>query len=404
MTYVLLRLVIDLPGAAAQAWWGFALLLVGGITSTSDGWQAARHPDLDGSVACLARRQSGLAFVGLGLTLIARAADLPDAASLALAATLLLTITSGVAGTLASLAAHVLGHEAGSWRMVRLGGLVQSMPVVSISLATALLATAALPPGVGFAAIWLLFQSILSAPRTGGLIPQVLLALIAAALALSTALATAASIRLLGVAILSRPRNVRGSAARDAAASLRPILLAYAGISVLLGLSPGLTLKALAAPVIRVITGTGLGGHAGLATLSVYGGSPGYSALPIAALLALATGSIMFFTRRVRAGIRIAEVWNDGLAGAPDLPFGDPLSQSAGAGFLPRLPALRSAAVGPVAPGLARSAGLNLRSRRLLAGFVAHTPSARVGIWAILLAFGALLLMLSLFGSGGING
>jgi hydrogenase-4 component B len=400
-TYLLLRIVIDLPGATAQGWWGLVLLLVGGTVSVVCPWQAAQHPDLDGSVACLTRRQAGLAIIGLGLTLIARSADLPDAASFALAATLLLAIASGAAGTLACLAAHALGHEAGSWRMVRLGGLIRSMPIASVSLAASLLALAALPPGVGFAAMWLLFQSILSAPRTGGLVTQLPLALIAATLALSSALAIAASVRLIGIAILSRPRSVRGSAARDVGPGPRQILLTLTGISTLLGALPGVALRALVAPAIGVVTGTGLVGHAGWATLAAYAGSPGYSALPVAALLALAMGSVMFIVRRFRRETRLADVWNDGLPPSSDLPFGDPHSQSAGAGFLPTLPAIGSAAARS-SPG-----SLSTWLGRLLSldGIPLHNlPAARIGLWAILLACGAVLLVLSLFDGGGPHG
>jgi hydrogenase-4 component B len=396
-SYLVLRLVIDLPGTASQAWWGISLLAAGGTASVVHGWQATRHPDLDGAVACLNRRQAGLAMIGLALTLIARASDLPDAASFGLTAAMLLAVASGSAGTLASLAADALGREAGSWRLVRLGGLIHSMPVTSVALAVSLLALAALPPGVGFAAMWLLFQSILSAPRAGGLAYQLPLALTAAALALSSALAAAASVRLIGIALLGRPRSVRGSAARDVAPGPRHILLALTGISLLLGIFPGPALTVVAGRVIRLVAGTGLEGHAGWATLSAYAASPGYSPLWIAALLALATAAVVFFARRFRGEARPVEVWSDGLAAAPDMPFGDPQSQSAGGGFLPPVPAIDRTSV----------ARLNARLRHLrrASGLASRTlPSPRLGLWVILLALTGLLLMFSLFGDGGTSG
>lgn len=414
--YLLVRLVLDLPGVL-QAWWGFALLLAGGTIAVANGWQAARHPELDGSVACLTRRQAGLAVIGLGLSLIARSADLPDAASFGLAASLLLTIGSGVAGTLASLAAHALGRGAGSYRLARLGGLVQSMPIASVSLAASLLALSALPPGVGFAALWLLFQAILSAPRTGGLVFQLPLGLTAAALALSSALATAASVRLIGIAILSRPRSVRGSAAREVGSGLPAILLTLSGFSILLGLLPGLVLKALADPVVRALIGTGLGARAGWATLSTSAASPGYAALPLLALLALTIASVILIARRFRNESRIAGVWNEGLAPSPNMPFGDPVTQSAGAGFVPALPAIgwstegapaaEPAAAGPRASAVPFPSLRNALMRRLTPA--GQSPSSRlpatiIGLWAIVLAFSALLLVLSLFDASGIPG
>jgi hypothetical protein len=380
----------------------------------------------------------GLILIGLGLTLIARATDLPDAASFGLAATLLLIVASGVAGTLASLAAHALGEGANSQRLARLGGLIQSMPVASASLAMSLLALSALPPGIGFATLWLLFQTILSAPRTGGLLSQLPLALIAAALALSSALATAASVRLIGIAILSRPRSVRGSAARDVGSGQRSILLTLGGIAFVLGAVPGAALKALADPAIRALTGTGLGAHAGWASLSAASALPGYSPLPVLALLTLATGSVVLVVRRVRKETRLTGAWNNGLAPSPGLPFGDPLTQSAGGGFLPTLPgggkpapdlaaagssdgtvsaadmraasstasgvtAASSAIIGLAVADLVFVGRLNSWLRRLPAvhGFASRRlPSAPIGLWVILLAFGALLFALSLSDNG----
>jgi len=378
--YAMMRLVLDLPGPAAQAWWGFVLLLLGGAIAVSCAWRAAEHPDLGVAVGCLAHRQAGLAIVGLGLALVARSADLPDAASLGLAATLLLTIASGAAGTLASLASHAMIDGAGTGRLARLGGLVHSMPIACIALSAALLAESALPPGAGFAALWLLLQSTLLAPRTGGLLSQLLLGLTVAALALSSALATVAAVRLIGVAVLGRPRSVRGSAARDVGSLVRPVLLALSGIAMLIGALPGLVLKALADPVIQALTKTDLEARAGWAMLSPAAASPGYAPLSVLALLALATGSISLVVRRTIRNRRSTPVWNDGIPPSADLPFGNPATQSAGTGFLPTLPDL-----GWVRWPVMR----NYPSFRF--------PSAAAGLWAVLVAVAALLVVLSVF-------
>jgi hydrogenase-4 component B len=417
--YLMIRLTIDLPGVAAQGWWGYALLLLGGTVSIAHGWRAAKHSDLSGAVAHLMRRQTGLVVIGLGLTLIARSADLPDAASLGLAATLLLTLASGVAGTLASLATHTLGQGAGSYRIIRLGGLIHSMPVASCCLMASLMALSALPPGAGFAALWLLFQTILSAPRTGGLPSQLPLVLIAGALALSSALATAASIRLIGIALLSRPRSVRGSAAQDVAPRLRLLLLTLSGIALLLGVLPGPALRAFAGPAIWTLTGTGLAARAGWMTLSASASSPGYSPLPVFVLLVLATGSAKLIVHWTRGPTRLAGLWSDGLAASPELPFGDPQTQSTGQGFLPASLAaggLLTAVTAGLRPAIANlfaslaaiadlavSHSPSLWHRRpgsTLAVSSPRLPATSLGFWAILLIFIVVLLMLSFSGGG----
>jgi hypothetical protein len=80
----------------------------------------------------------------------------------------------------------------------------------------------------------------------------------------------------------------------------------------------------------------GLDDRAGILGLS------GYPVLPLL-LLALAMGGAVLWLRRRLAPStpRFSPAWNDGLAPPPAwLPFGDPLTQTAGEGFLPPLPRL----------------------------------------------------------------
>lgn len=376
-TYLLLRLIADLTYSATPTWSGFVLILAGGAIMVVQGWSAADHPDIDGSVLRLARRQAGLAMTGAGLALIARTADLPAAESFALAATFLSAIGGGVAGVVASLATQAIGVSAGTCRLSRLGGLIHTMPVTSAALAVGLLGLSALPPGVGFAGLWLLFQAILAAPRTGGLLFQLPLALTAGAIALSAALATAGSVRLIGIAVLGRPRTPRGAGARESPSPTRAILLVLAALSALAGVLPGSALWLLAAPAIRTLTGT----RSGLAWASPSTAAPGYLALPVLALLALATGGVILATRWSHKEAKIAGPWTGGMEPPVGLPFGEPAAQSAGLGFLPPLPDF------PRFPRL-----------RLPALPAVRPPSSTVGVWLVLAAFGALLLMLGAVG------
>jgi hydrogenase-4 component B len=372
--YLLLRLIADLPGSATPGWAGFVLLLAGGAISIVQGWCAASHPDIDGSVLCLARRQAGLAMAGIGLALIARAADLPAAASYALAASFLAVIGTSVAGVLTVLATHAIATSAGTHRLSRLGGLVHVMPATCAALAAGLLALCAVPPGVGFASLWLMFQSIQSAPRTGGLLFQLPLALIGAAVALSAALATAGSVRLIGIAVLGRPRTPRGAGARETRSPAQIILLVLASLSVVTGVLPGSTLWTLADPAIRTLTGA----RTGVGWVSPSIAAPGYLALPVLALLALATGAAMLVPRWSRQEVKTAGLWADGMAPPVGLPFGEPAAQSAGQGFLPALPDM-TLAEHPKLPALPPL----------------RPPSAAMGLWLILTAFAALLAVLA---------
>ncbi len=324
--YLLLRVVVDLCGSELQGWWPLGLLLLGGCLAALGAWGAARQPDIDKSVVGLIQRQAGLVMVGIALALLARAADLPEAQSAALATVMLLAIASSFAGVLATLAAHAIGLHAGAYRLSHLGGLAHMMPMVSGLLAVGLLGLSALPPGIGFACLWLAFQSILTSPRTGGLMAQLPLALAVAGLALSAAIAGTASARLIGVASLGRPRLPR-SVVHESNLPARAILLTLAGFSTATGLLPGPALWILAGPAMLAVT-------------DVQPRVPSYLTLPMLALLAVVTGGIMLLLRWRRREPRTVGPWMQGMDPPDGLPYGEPAAQASAIGFLPELPGI----------------------------------------------------------------
>ena len=325
--YMLIRLLLDLGDPLAPGWSSVPVLASGVATAMIGGWRAAADMDLRASLAGLGQRQSGLVAIGIGLVMVARAVDIAALGALALAAVLILAVTQAVCGTLGQLAAGAVQAEAGSRRIVLLGGLIQSMPIVAIGMGAALLGYAALPPGVAFAAFWLLFQALLVVPHAPWF------AVIAVVVAVSAALAGVALVRIFGVAFLGRPRGPRAAGAMDIAYPARPAMLVLAGVSVAIGLVPGLFLL-LAEATVHQLLGVRSDDRGALLAWG------GYPILPLL-LAAVAIGGAV--VKLVRHGgtpaPREAAAWHEGFAPAPAwLPFGDPLTQSAGAGLLPRLP------------------------------------------------------------------
>jgi NADH:ubiquinone oxidoreductase subunit 5 (subunit L)/multisubunit Na+/H+ antiporter MnhA subunit len=274
----------------------------------------------------------------------------------------------------------------GTVHLSRLGGLAQTLPWTSAALAVGLLALSALPSGIGFASLWLLFQALLSGPRAGGLIDQVPLALAAAAIALAAAIATAAAVRIIGIAILGRPRTPQGAGARDIVRTGQVILSGLTALSLIAGIIPAMTLRILADAAVREVTGSAQGVRGDLTMLSASAASPGYAALPVLALLALATGCAVLVLRWLRREGKPAGLWFDGMTPPVGFPFGEPMAQSAGTGFLPPLPALPALPTPPV-PRLPAPPR-----------FAAVSPVA--ALWLMLIAFGILLLILAITGSG----
>ena len=341
--YLLLRLTLDLSGPAPPLWWSVPLLAAGSANVLIGGWQAATEAEVDCCLVGLNLRQMGLAAIGMGLALLGRATDLPDLTTLALAAVSLLALSQAICGTLGQLAAGAIRVGAGSRRLTLLGGLIHPMPVAGACLAAAMHGLSALPAGVGFAGLWLLFQALVTAPRSGGLASSVGLAAIALALGLSAALAGAALVRVIGVALLGRPRGPRSAGAVDIVKPGRPGALGLVAAAALTGIFPGPVLW-LAEAAIRQLSGAGLGDRAGLLGLAPSLAAPGYQVLPLVVLGAAICGGVIWMVRK-KGGPepRQSAAWNDGFAVPPAwLPFGDPLTQTAGAGLVPDLPRLRS--------------------------------------------------------------
>ncbi len=393
--YLLIRLLIDLPGAPIQPWCGNTLLLAGAAIALVNGWRGAGDATLHGAANALIRQYAGIAIMAVGLAILARSADLPEAAAFALAAAFLLALGTAVAGSLACLAGSALIAGAGTAQLARLGGLMHTMPIAASALAAALLALSALPPGFGFAGIWLLFQSLLAAPRTGGLLLQPVLVLASLAGAASIALAAATSLRLVGIALLGRPRSARASGASDVGRWQQPILLGVAALALLIGLLPGATLRLLTQPAITRLAGASLSRKVGLLSIAGAGPGPGYAPIPVLALVLLATGGVVLLTRRHRIGARASTAWNGGQSLTLNLPFGDPMAQSAGTGFRPTLPPnARLPAPQWLPPNWPHVGWPRLALHRIA---WQRLTTARTGLWALLLGSGALLLVLSLF-------
>ncbi len=327
--YLAIRMVLGRSDQPLAWYWAMPLLVAGAVAMFQGAWRAAQETDVDACLAALAERQGGLVATGIGLVLIGRAVDLPGMTVLAEEAVFLLVLTQAVCGTLGQLAAGAVRDGAGSGRLQALGGLIHTMPTVAIGMAATLFALSAAPAGAGFAALWLLFQALLAAPRALAFAP------VAVVLAVSAGLSGAAALRLFGVAFLGRPRIPRSAGATDVAKPARPALLVLAGFAVLLGLFPGLA-ALLAGGAIRQLDAIDLGDRVGVLGLE------GYPVLPQVLLTVVLAGLVWLALRRGNGPApRFGSAWNDGFAPAPPwLPFGDPLTQWSGAGLLPRLPRL----------------------------------------------------------------
>lgn len=325
--YVLVRVLLDLCGPMPGGW-AAALLALGAGAAVLGGLRANAEDDLLAILDANRMGAAGLALAGLGAALAARDADAPALAALALSGALLHVVGSALADALLALCVVAAARGAGTRALSRLGGLIRSMPGVTLGVLVAAASVASLPLTAGFAGRWLALQSLLALPQVGGVWRQMGCAAVLAAVALGTALGAAAAVRLVGIGFLGRPRTPRTAAAEEASLPVRLAVAGLAGLCVLLGIWPSLAL-ALVRPAVTRLLDAGWAGR--LLVIPAQADGPGYAAPGLAALLAL-SGVLLAWIVRGRAGQgqggQRVPPWEGGLDEPPPwLPFGDPASQ-----------------------------------------------------------------------------
>ncbi|MGC1411185.1 MAG: proton-conducting transporter membrane subunit [Acetobacteraceae bacterium] len=323
--YLVLRVLFNLCGVGQPLWWGVPLLLAGAGIAAIGSLRAVLADTVHKVLSVGSLHLLGMATMALGVALFARAVDLPSVASHALAAAWLALVCHMLGRTLLLMCADAVESGAGTRRLDLMGGLLHRMPITSGCCLVGLFTVAVLPPGLGFAAFWALFHSLIAAARTGDFGVQLLVLVVAALTALSVGLMALSTVRLFGIVFIGRPRTPRAAVAEEAP---RPVRLVLIGLAVSLGL-----LGLLPALVLLPTTGwTHAAGDQWLALSTAE--AAGYSPVAVAALLALLAFAVLHILRRPGEPRR-EPAWSGGFAAPPPwLPFGDPATQSGPASFV----------------------------------------------------------------------
>jgi len=213
--YGLLRVTLDLLSAPLW-WWGGVLLAVGLATALFGVVFAAVQTDMKRLLAYSSIENMGLLFVGMGLTLIFAAYAMKPMAALALTATLYHVASHACFKSLLFLGTGSVLHATGERNLGKLGGLIRCMPWVAWLSLLGVLASAGLPPLGGFVSEWLLLQSFLFAPGLPVPLLTMLIPVVAALIALVSALAGYTMVKFFGVIFLGQPREDKLAQAHDA--------------------------------------------------------------------------------------------------------------------------------------------------------------------------------------------
>lgn len=323
--YGMLRFVWQLPGAPPEHW-GTVLLILGIASSLVGALYAAVESDAKRLLAWSTIKHVGLLAVGTGLAAQLSAADQPVVAGIALAATLYHTVGHGLAKSLAFLAVGEAAHSAKSTSLEHLGGLARRMPRTGLAALIATLALCALPPLSCFPGQWLLFQALILGYSAGAGQLRLLAPFAAAGLALASALAVAAMVKLYGIGFLGRARTDAAATALEAPRSVTSVLLIAAALPLVWGLAAPWSVAALRAPIAALLPefdAPALQGVGGLTLQPELLQSGSISPLAVALLLALFAGVAILWLR-VGTGpraVRRSPSWSGGAPLGPRMQY-----------------------------------------------------------------------------------
>ena len=255
--YGMLRVSLDLLHLHLW-WWGGLLLAIGLATALFGVVFASVQTDMKRLLAYSSIENMGLLFAGMGLTLIFAGHGMLPMSALALTATLYHVASHACFKSLLFLGTGSVLHATSERNLGKLGGLIRTMPWVGWLTLLGVLASAGLPPLGGFVSEWLLLQSFLFAPGLPMPLLTMLIPVVAALIALVTALAGYTMVKFFGVIFLGQPREDKLGHAHDAGRWERTGMVWLALGCVALGLLPTRFIQ-LIDPVTQQLVRAGLG-------------------------------------------------------------------------------------------------------------------------------------------------
>jgi hydrogenase-4 component B len=306
--YGMLRFAWQMHGAPPPGW-GTVLMGLGVASALTGALYAAVEPDAKRLLAYSTLKHAGLMALALGLAAALATDGQPVIAGMALAAALVHAVGHGLAKSLAFLTVGEAVHAAGSRHLEALGGLARRLPRTSLAALASTAALCGLPPFSCFPGEWLTFQALIVGYSAGTGQLRLLVPFAGGALALASALAVAALVKLYGIAFLGRPRSEAAAVAHDAPPPRGALYLALVVPALLWGVASPAAVALLGPAISAVLPGFDalqLVRHAGL-TLGSIG--------PVAASASPLTAAVL-----VVLFVLVAHAWLRGSRGASPVP------------------------------------------------------------------------------------
>lgn len=224
-----------------QAWWGWSLIGVGVVTGVVGAMHAIVQRDMKRMLAYSSVDNVGIIMIGLGCGVLGRALGMPVMSVCGYAGALLHVLHHALFKGLLFMGAGAVVHSTGTRNLGELGGLARRMKWTGVLMCIGALAMAAAPVLNGCVSEAMVLMSGLygmQAAGTDAVAPLVAIA----GLALTSGLAALCSVVLYGIMFLGEPRSEAGERAHEVSMGMRAPMMMLAGLCVVTGSMPLLTL------------------------------------------------------------------------------------------------------------------------------------------------------------------
>ncbi len=157
--YGLVRFLLDV--FTPDLWWGVLILALGTASAVLGIIYALKEHDVKGMLAYSSIENIGIIFMGIGLSVIFTAINLPLLATISLLGALFHSLNHAMFKSLLFLTAGSVVSATHTRDIEHMGGLAHRMPVTSALFFVGAVSIAALPPLNGFASELLIFHFVL---------------------------------------------------------------------------------------------------------------------------------------------------------------------------------------------------------------------------------------------------
>jgi hydrogenase-4 component B len=210
--YGILRIMTLL--GAPDAWWGWALVLVGAVSGILGVLFALAQHDLKRLLAYHSVENIGIICLGLGIGILGIFLEHPAMALMGLCGGLMHVVNHGIFKSLLFMGAGSVLHATGSRQIDQMGGLMKKMPVTGAVFLIGSAAISGLPPFNGFISEFLVYMAAFAGVSNGSGVWGGLIAV--ASLAMIGGLAAACFAKAFGVVFLGEPRTTASDNAHEA--------------------------------------------------------------------------------------------------------------------------------------------------------------------------------------------